>query len=758
MKKIFFITALIITGAINSFAQEKRALIIAIDTYTPPQDYKPSSTTGRIDFTDLDGCVNDARSIISIITSRFQFDPGQVDTLYNTAATREGILKEINELYNDSKAGDIAFLYYAGHGSQVNNSLSDESDKKDETMVPSDTWKAGVSDIRDKELAAIYNKFIDKGIKLTVIMDCCHSGSISRGTTDPKPDKSRFIAASNYDAKDASKPQTPEIRIEGTFLIMSAAQDNEFAQEQRDEHGQAHGAFTIAFTEALNQQGVNASALNLFTSIRAILKSNGKKQEPVIGGSSDRQAQTLFGLTKGAVPDKSLVAILSIKPDGKIELQGGFALGLYKQNELVKFKDKDTLVKLRIDTVLGINKSVASVVKGDIKNLKAGELVEVTNWVSDGAPVLKIYIPASKMSYEKVLELAKLSSILKQSDKIHWMNDLEMTDPWLTLFYNNDKCYYNIDGTGIKELNQVSLNTILDLCKKDSTLYFELPPSKELMDTIRGLIKTSLGNIILVDRPSDAHYVLYGTISQDGKPSYGFRRTQMSSRDSLESMPLQTRNFIQDGNSVKGNSLIADSLYEYALRLFKVRAWLQMQGPKKNKNDFPFHLELVNDATSKVVGKEGSRVGENITVYIAADAVVFDKTFNPATLSSKYVYVFTINKYGKMQLLFPIGADGNKHNKFPQMDGAKVNPKVEIVGYEVEEPVGTDNIFLLATDEPISTYAVLFNSDDVRGGGIRNATMNPLESILNIAPTTRDIKPKTPANWVLYKLPVVSRH
>ncbi|MBK8141780.1 MAG: hypothetical protein IPK57_12810 [Chitinophagaceae bacterium] len=52
-------------------------------------------------------------------------------------------------------------------------------------MVPSDTWKPGVQDIRDKELAKVYNAFLDKGVKLTVIMDCCHSGSLSRGPNTP---------------------------------------------------------------------------------------------------------------------------------------------------------------------------------------------------------------------------------------------------------------------------------------------------------------------------------------------------------------------------------------------------------------------------------------------------------------------------------------------------------------------------------------------------------------------------------------------
>ena len=498
MKKQFVAIILLFSFVHFCPAQEKRALLIAIDKYSPPDDYRPASSSGRVDFPNLDGCVNDAKSIESIIVSRFLFRPDKVDSLYNEVATRDGILKQMNALLEKSKTGDVAFIYYAGHGSQVRNSSSKEADKKDETMVPCDTWKLGVQDIRDKELAKIYNKFIDKGVKLTVIFDCCHSGSLSRGVPEIDPAKFRYIAASNYDAKDASQPTPPETRKEGTFLIMSAAQDNEFAQEQIDDNGDHHGAFTIAFTEALNQQGANASAFNLFTSIGAILKSNGKKQKPVLGGSEERQQQTLFGLTKGTIPDKSIVVISGITADGSVELLGGFALGLYKGNELVKFKGNDTLVKLRVDNVVSVNRSIASVIKGSVSDLKAGEFLEVTNWVSSGASPLKIYIPASTMTYDQVIKLANLDDELKQSKKIHWINDLDKTDPWISFFYHNDKCYVNIDGTGIKEVKDESASGILQLCKQDSTLYFELPPSKELADAIREKSKSN-GNISLVN-------------------------------------------------------------------------------------------------------------------------------------------------------------------------------------------------------------------------------------------------------------------
>ncbi len=84
----------------------------------------------------------------SIITSKFLFNAAKVDTLFNAAANRAAILKQMNALLDKSNANDIAFIYYAGHGSRVPNSLSKEADKIDESIVPSDTWKSGVEDIQ----------------------------------------------------------------------------------------------------------------------------------------------------------------------------------------------------------------------------------------------------------------------------------------------------------------------------------------------------------------------------------------------------------------------------------------------------------------------------------------------------------------------------------------------------------------------------------------------------------------------------------
>ncbi|HYK57382.1 MAG TPA: caspase family protein, partial [Flavisolibacter sp.] len=284
MRHKLLCSLLILFFSSQAIAQIQKALIIGIDIYKP-ENAVTAASAGRANWMNLDGCVNDATAVRDLVVAKYGFLNANTTTLFNEQATRARIISELKKLASEAKKGDVIFVYYAGHGSQVYNSLSPETDKKDESIVPSDSYKGAV-DIRDKELAALFNLILDKGALLTVIFDSCHSGSIGRGFIN-EPPKMRFIEESRTDAKDDYVPVRPETR---NALILSAAQDFEFAKEQRDENNIPHGAFTIALLKALQQLSPDASVSNIFTSITSIMKYYGKTQEPVLAANDLRKA------------------------------------------------------------------------------------------------------------------------------------------------------------------------------------------------------------------------------------------------------------------------------------------------------------------------------------------------------------------------------------------------------------------------------------------------------------------------------------
>lgn len=735
-------------------AQDKYALLIGIDQYQAPAGHR-STGNGRSYFKNLKGCKNDANSMYAVLQSKFQFQASEIDTIFDNSANRQGILDAFNRLLSKVKAGDYAVIYYAGHGSTVKNSLSFEVDKKDQSIVPSDTWKEGVHDIRDKELSAIFNKFIDKKVKLTVIFDCCHSGSMSRGPNMPSL-SSRFFPGENWDAKDATRPAFPEEREGNLFLILSASQSNEVADEMYD-GDIPHGAFTLALIKAINQQSVNESALNLFLVARAVIKSNGYAQEPVIGGSTERQEQTLFGMSKGAVADYTLVAVTGVA-ENKVHLQGGFALGLYAQNELTMFSPAgDTLVKLMIDTVTGINSSTASVIKGRIEDVQPGMFFRITNWVSGSKSLMNVYMPATGAADSVVEQFTKTAMQLKGSSFIKWMPAYVKGEknPYTSVFWNEGHCFIRNSTNDAIELVSPTVENILSYCKKDSSLYVEMPVTAAHINAYKNKLLESK-NIQLVNDISAAHYMFYGRIGDKGLPAYGFRKKQVNAKDSLESLPLTTDCFELPPPGVVKN--IADSLYDRISKISKVRGWLNLETPDATKKSFGYHLELHNHTTKKRMTSGNYKIGDSVTVKLVADA---DLLNNPDAYTKKfYVYVFAVDQSGAMYLYYP-GSDGNVTNQFPKLvdekpvliDGKPIK-EINLIGpYKVPPPSGTDNYFLLACEEPINNAKLIFNQQSIYTGVGTRDNNHPLSGLLDMGNVNR--RGSTPenlqANWSLRK-------
>jgi len=105
-------------------AQPKQwALIIGINEYKPSiNDMVSAGSDSRRTWTNLDGCVNDATAMKDLVVSKYSFHPQNIQTLLNAEASRARILAELQKLVDNAKKGDIVFIFYAGHGSQVKNS------------------------------------------------------------------------------------------------------------------------------------------------------------------------------------------------------------------------------------------------------------------------------------------------------------------------------------------------------------------------------------------------------------------------------------------------------------------------------------------------------------------------------------------------------------------------------------------------------------------------------------------------------------
>ena len=142
----------------------KKALLVGINRY-------------KIPGADLRGCVNDVKNLREVLTEFYGFKSSDIAVLTDYAATKAAMQAAIRKLVASGRAGDVLLLHYSGHGANVPDKNGDEADHRDEILCPTDLdWK---SPLTDDWLRKAFDR-MRKGVHLTVIMDCCHSGTNTR--------------------------------------------------------------------------------------------------------------------------------------------------------------------------------------------------------------------------------------------------------------------------------------------------------------------------------------------------------------------------------------------------------------------------------------------------------------------------------------------------------------------------------------------------------------------------------------------------
>ncbi len=141
----------------------RRALSVGIDAYPGPNA--------------LNGCVNDTREWSNMLLAAGFETPR---TLINEQATHSAIVTAMRELVVTAKRGDTLVFHYSGHGTEVPDLDGDEGvdgNRNDQAFVPVD-FEDGAFLI-DDDIRDLFD-VLPAGVSLTVFIDCCHSGTITR--------------------------------------------------------------------------------------------------------------------------------------------------------------------------------------------------------------------------------------------------------------------------------------------------------------------------------------------------------------------------------------------------------------------------------------------------------------------------------------------------------------------------------------------------------------------------------------------------
>jgi len=771
-------------------AQTRRAVLVGINTYVPKTSAEDESSAkananasasahvqksnpGRGSWRNLEGSLNDVASIRQLLITRFGFEDSDVHVLGEAQATREGIQNAIRRYLADAASpGDISFFYYAGHGSQMKNSKSQEADKLDETIVPSDS-RAGALDIRDKELARDFMEVIRKGAVLTAIFDSCHSGSVARGFS--RWDALRDLPADNaHDAADDYNGPFPE--KEGA-LIFSAAQDIEPAAEGRDDQGVDHGAFTAALMRVLAIVPPNESANSIFRRTLAVLRSMDANQVPVMAGSPERLQAGLFGSASTNISGKLTLPFTKISPDGRVELLGGFALGFGIGSQIVSSERNSGAKKVRVEiTDQTMTTSLGKILEGEPGSLKAGAVFTVDRWVPANQNVLKLWVPPPNLTKEAIRDAAEQIVKARSAASPKITDDPSETSLTHFISWTGQDWILQDLKTG-KITNLGKLFRLLDWVKKtelaEGSIFVSLPLPIEAKGFAAILAARSFP-VRVVNTMREADYSLIGCArgtsidytwlrpgtvsvaniaSGEGRPRSD--RALRGGENVPSSLPARSR-WIGTDPSFNSLSKTTQELESLAGTLSRINSWLNLSSPPGDSN-FPYHLIVTEAGSADQTEGRQITTGDGRWYGLALKA-------NPADLKREVdrrkVFVFVIDSEGKGIPLYPTLEMGDVENVFPTSADTRDGelPTTKQLGpaklFQIGEPFGTDTYILLtlAPKDSIDLENLSWTGvgeKSKRGGG------GALDQLFSSV-ATRAPKPATPSSWSLEKVEVVS--
>jgi metacaspase-1 len=269
---------------------KKLALCIGINDY-------PGTSS------DLSGCVNDANDWMAALKKR----GFTVSQLLDKAATGKAMRAAMAGVVGKAKKGDVVVIQFSGHGSYVPDEDGDEVDGTDECLCPYDIYSKGP--IIDDELAEIYSTRA-AGVKVVMLSDSCHSGTVSRFAPIVTPPtikggsaparKVRFLPPATFLSAAATRKLGIRSRRPASppgshhSLLISGCLDTEYSYDAWF-NGRPNGAFSFVALQALAKLPASAKYKDWHKAIRKMLPSQQYPQSPNLYGTSSMKSWKVFG-------------------------------------------------------------------------------------------------------------------------------------------------------------------------------------------------------------------------------------------------------------------------------------------------------------------------------------------------------------------------------------------------------------------------------------------------------------------------------
>jgi hypothetical protein len=677
---IFLLAAVIVLDnsrrSVSAAAQPaRRALLIGIGKYDSPL------------FPSLEFPKNDVARLGELLESpTYGFAVTRLTDDSSLRPTRENILNAMQRtLVDQSKEGDTVLFYFSGHGSWVKNTLSDETDLRDETIVPADairpvTNTSQLRDIRDKELAELFDRALAKKVKLTVIFDSCHSGSIARGE-----ERSKEVDGVDLDIR-VPPTQTQMVKPEQNgALVLTAAEDY---QQASGGHYDLNGVpakyshFTAELLKALYEvPAERQSVRDLFRLVSARLLAAARSQTPTVASNNSRLDETLFGSTVSG-DGRTSAPLTYIEKDGekKLVLAAGVADGLGNGAELRRIdrnsrKETEPKVRIRI-TQAGMSVSEFEIVTDNTNSqqsqaaakLGADDYFEQAGWVTKRGSKLTVWIPqAIDLTPELKNQIAGINQ-RAYSNGYTIVNEPSPAESTNIIFADlaNGKTQWKVRGeqgivTSIgPTLAPTDVSRLLSSSAGSSRKVFvNLAPTTVLRNSLISLMSTQ--GVSLAAGPETAQYQLIGRLdptTDSVEYAWALHSVIQGSTSATRAANQTSLPPITDWTAAVNAGETASSLGTLASRLAKVRDWIDITSPIiPGSSEFPYRIEIRPRGSSvkrSVEAGDTMSADRDYDIFLAATQNL--QRGVPGIMPEFYVYVIDIDCMGNASYLDSTGS------------------------------------------------------------------------------------------------------
>lgn len=257
----------------------------------------------------LRGCVNDAEAWAELLVEHYDFARTDVAMLKDADATKSNMLAGLKDLLAGASYGDVLVFTNSSHGSYEPDLDGDEISGYDEVLCPYDIQD---NSIVDDELRELFEG-LARGVRLTVISDSCHSGSVTRvwvpeilpgyGSEDDR--RVRFLSPVMWRGTTSPRtllpdppsatPRRSETYTQETMghVLLSGCMDVEVSYDAMIE-GNYHGAMSYHALKVIREANYDITYRDLAARLVPLVKSAGYPQHPQLEGRSDLKQRPIF--------------------------------------------------------------------------------------------------------------------------------------------------------------------------------------------------------------------------------------------------------------------------------------------------------------------------------------------------------------------------------------------------------------------------------------------------------------------------------